>query len=89
MQKDLSGGGLLAQSCPTPVTLWTVACLAPLSTGISRQGCWSGLPFPSPGDLPDPRTEPGSPRLQADSLPAFRTALSKPVFLIMLKLLFG
>ena len=33
---------------------WTVALQAPLSMGFSRQGCWSGLPFPSPGDLPDP-----------------------------------
>ena len=35
---------------------------------FSRQGCWSGLPYPSPGDLPDPGIEPGSPALQADSL---------------------
>ena len=52
------------------VTPWTVACQAPLSMGISRQEYWSGLPFPSPGDLPDPRIEPGSPTLQADSLPS-------------------
>ena len=38
--------------------------------GFSRQGCWSGLPFPSPGDLPDPGIEPGSPTLQADALPS-------------------
>ena len=36
------------------VTLWTVACQAPLSMGFSRQEHWSGLPFPPPGDLPDP-----------------------------------
>ena len=47
---------------------WTVARQAPLSMGFSRQECWSGLLFPSPGDLPDPGTEPGSPALQADSL---------------------
>ena len=41
---------------------------APLSLGFSRQEYWSGLPFPSPGDLPDPVTEPGSLALQADSL---------------------
>ena len=41
-----------------PVTLWTVACQAPLSMGFSRQEYWSGLPFPFPGDLPHPRTEP-------------------------------
>ena len=40
----------------------------PLSMGFSRQEYWSGLPFPSPGDLPDPGIEPGAPALQADSL---------------------
>ena len=45
---------------------WTAAYQAPLSMGFSRQEYWSGLPFPSPGDLPDPRIEPGSPALQAD-----------------------
>ena len=38
--------------------------------GFSRQECWSGLPFPSPEDLPDPGIEPGSPTLQADALPS-------------------
>ena len=42
-------------------TPWTVACQAPLSTGYPRQGYWSGSPLPSPGDLPDPGIEPGSP----------------------------
>ncbi|CAI9180095.1 unnamed protein product [Rangifer tarandus platyrhynchus] len=42
----------------------------PQSVGFSRQECWSGLPFPPPGDLPDPRIEPRSPGLQADSLAA-------------------
>ena len=56
----------VAQSCPTrPVRLfatpWTVAYQAPLSMGFSRQEYWSGLPFPSPGDLPHPGIEPGSP----------------------------
>ena len=50
------------------VTPWTVACQAPLSMGFSRQKYWSGLPFPSPGDLPDPGIKPGSPALQADAL---------------------
>ena len=50
------------------VTPWTVACQAPPSMGFSRQEYWSGLPFPSPGDLPDPGTEPRSPALQADAL---------------------
>ena len=60
-------GGLVAKSCPTLLTPWTVACQTPLSTGFSRQGYWSGLPFPSPGDLPDPGIEPRSPALQTDS----------------------
>ena len=51
-------------------TLWTVAFQAPLSMGFSRQESWSGLPFPSPGDLPDPGIEPRSPALQADALPS-------------------
>ena len=50
-------------------TSWTVAHQAPLSMGFSRQEYWSGLPFPSPGDLPDPGIKPRSPALQADSLP--------------------
>ena len=49
-------------------TLWAVACQAPLSMGFSRHAYWSGLPFPSPGDLSDPGIEPGSLALQADSL---------------------
>ena len=49
---------------------WTVAYKAPPSVGFSRQECWSGLPFPSPGDLPDPGIEPGSPALRADALPS-------------------
>ena len=55
-------------------TPWTVAYQAPLSMGwsmgFSRQEYWSGLPFPSPGDLPNPGIEPGSPALQADALPS-------------------
>ena len=43
---------------------------APLSMEFSRQEYWSELPFPSPGDFPDPDIEPGSPALQADSLPS-------------------
>ena len=46
-----------------------VAFQAPLSMGFPRQEYWSGLPFPSPGDLPDPGIEPMSPALQVDSLP--------------------
>ena len=51
-------------------TPWTVACLAPSSMGFSKQEYWSGLPCPSPEDLPDPGIKPGSPTLQADSLPS-------------------
>ena len=47
---------------------WTVAHQAPLSMGFSRQEYWSELPFPSPGDLPNPGIKPGSPMLQADAL---------------------
>ena len=44
-------------------TPWTVACKAPLFMGFSRQEYWSGLPFPSPGDPPNPGMEPGCPAL--------------------------
>ena len=50
------------------VTPWTVAYQASPSMGFSTQEYWSGLPFPSPGDLPDPGIEPGSPALEADAL---------------------
>ena len=49
-------------------TPWTVAYQASPSMGFSRQEYWSGLPFPSPGDLPDPGIKPGSLTLEADSL---------------------
>ena len=52
------------------VTQWTVACQASLSMGFPRRECWSGLPFPSAGDLPDPGIEPASAALQARSLPS-------------------
>ena len=51
-------------------TPWTVACQAPLSMGFPRQEYWSGLPFPSPGDLLDPEIKLGSPASQEDSLPS-------------------
>ena len=51
-------------------TPWTVAYQVPPSVGFSRQEYWSGLPFPSPGDLPDPGIKPGSPALQTDGLPS-------------------
>ena len=55
---------LVAKSCPTLATPWSVARQAPQSVGFSRQEYWSGLPFPSPGDLRDPGIEPRSPVLQ-------------------------
>ena len=51
-------------------TPWGVAYQAPPSVGFSRQEYWSGLLFPSPGDLPNPGIEPRSPALQADVLPS-------------------
>ena len=62
-EKSLSCAQLFA-------TTWTVAHQAPLSMGFPKQEYWSGLPFPSPGDLPDTGIEPESPALQADSLPS-------------------
>jgi len=56
-----------AKPCPPVATLWTIACQPPLSLVFSKQEYWSGLPFLSPGDLPDSGIEPRSPELQADS----------------------
>ena len=58
----------VTQSYPTLATPWTVAYQAPLSMRFSRQEYWSGLPLLSPGDLPDPGIEPGSPALESDAL---------------------
>ena len=55
---------------PDSVTVWTVAYQVPPSMGFSRQEYWSGLPFPSPGDFPNPGTESGSPALWAEALPS-------------------
>ena len=67
---SLSSLLLIAQSCPTLLRpTWTVAHQALLSVGFSRQEYWSGLPFPSPGDLPHPGIEPMPPTLQMGSLP--------------------
>ena len=60
---------LVVQSCSTLSDPWTVARQAPLSKGFSRQEYWSGLPFPSPGDLPDPGVETARSG-QSRSLPA-------------------
>ena len=59
-----------------------VACQAPLSMRFSRQEYWSGLPFPSPGDLPDPGIQPGPLALQADSLPS--EPPGKPIYLLFI-----
>ena len=60
-----------AQSCPTLCNpLDCVDCQTPLSMRFPRQEYWSGLPFPSPGDFPNPGIKPVSPALQADSLPS-------------------
>ena len=61
--KSLSCVGLFA-------TLWSVAYQVPPSMGFSRQEYWSGVPLPSPGDVPDPGIEPGSPALRAGALPS-------------------
>ena len=62
-------------------TSWTVAHHASLPLEFSRQEYWSGLPFPSPGDLADPRIESGSPALQANSLPS-EPLYSIPPFIV-------
>ena len=60
---------LAMRSCLTLATRWTVACQEPLSMGFLRQEYWSGLPFPSPEDLPGPGIEPRSPALQVGYSP--------------------
>ena len=60
------------------MTPWTAALQAPPSMGFSRQEYWSELSVPSPGDLPDPGIEPGSPALQADS--SLSQTLGKPKY---------
>ena len=62
-------GGLVTKTCPTLATPWTVAGQAPLSMEFSRQEYRGGLPFPSPGDLPDPEIELACPALQVYFLP--------------------
>ena len=66
------------------MTPWTVAHQTPLSMEFSRQEYWIGMPFPSPGDLPDPRIEPRSPALQADSLltePPGKTIVAASIYI--------
>ena len=71
-------------------TLWTVAYQAFPSMGFSRQEYWSGLPFPSPGDLPNPGIKPRSPALEADALTSeppgkdhLSRDLAKPLYILM------
>ena len=75
--------GLVTKLCSTPVAPWTVAHQASLSIGCSRQEYWNGLPFHSPGYLPDPGIDPGSPALQAVSLPT--EPPEKPMTLLDMK----
>ena len=63
-------------------TPWTVARQAPVSMEFSRQEYWSGLPFPSPGDLPDSGIEPGSPALEADALTS--EPPGKPIYIYII-----
>jgi len=60
---------LVAKSCPTLATPWSVACQAPLSVGFPRQEYLSRLPFLAPGDLPDPGIELASPALAGGFFP--------------------
>ena len=78
--KSLSCGRLFA-------TPWAVAYQDLQSMGFSRQEYWSGLPFPSPGDLPNPgiKIKPGSPTLQADALPSELPGKPRPVYREYLK----
>ena len=62
-QPILGGGCLVAQLFLTLYDSWTVPLQAPLSVGCSGQDYWRELPFPSPGDLPDPKIEPNSPHV--------------------------
>ena len=82
------GGGLVAKSCPTLATPWTVACQTLLPKEFSRQEYWSGLPFPSPGDLPNPGIKPQSSVSPVLPIRFFTTAspgkpsyrLNRPIF---------
>ena len=69
MAKTFKSGGLVANLCLTLMILRTIACQNPLSVEFSRQEYWSGLPFPSPGDLSNPGIKPRTPALQEDYLP--------------------
>ena len=70
LSKSSFFGKQVTQSCPTLCDPMDCSLSGSSSMGFSRRKCWSGLPFPSPGDLPDPEIEPESPALQADALPS-------------------
>ena len=77
------GGGLVPKLCLSLETPWTLACQASLSMGFPRQEYWSGWPFPSPGDLPNPRIEPLSPGSLSTELsgkPKFRITDLKNIY---------
>ena len=76
------GNVLVTQLCLALCNPMDCSCQAPLSMEFSRQEYWSVLPFPSPGDLPNPGFEPRSPVLQADSLPS-QLPLGKPLLIIL------
>ena len=73
------GGNLVSKLCLNLETPWTVDPQVPLYMGFPRQEYWSGLPFPSPGDLPHPGIEPWSPTLQADPLPTELSEKLSPI----------
>ena len=78
----------VAQSCPILMTPWTVACQATPSMEFSRQEYWSGLPFPPPGDLPNPGTEPmflASPAMVGSSLPLSHVGSPSNYWVLLLK----
>ena len=62
----MGGSGLVAKSCTTLVTPWTIPYQAPLSLRFPRQESWSGLPFASSGNIPDPGIKPASPELAGE-----------------------
>ena len=66
------------------VIAWTVAHQAPLSVGFSRQEYWTGLPFPSPGDLPDPGIEPLPPKLAGKFFTTEPPGKPKSYFCVMI-----
>ena len=72
-----------SQSCLTLCDLRTVPRQTPLSTGFSRQEYWSGVPFPPPGDIPNLGIKPGSPALQAASLPSESPGKSSKTLVII------